>query len=78
LADYPSYISLSEAKRDSTGPLDSPIKKEHPLSMLCDAITGDTHDSHSMGNAERTYYPKKRHHQPANAAGIEIRGKSDA
>jgi hypothetical protein len=46
--------------------------------MLCDAITGDTHDSHSMGNAERTYYPKKRHHQPANAAGIEIRGKSDA
>jgi hypothetical protein len=30
-----------------------------------------------MGNAERTDYPKKRHHQPANATGIEIRAKSD-
>jgi hypothetical protein len=31
-----------------------------------------------MGNAVRTDYPKKLHHQPANEAGIEIRAKSDA
>jgi hypothetical protein len=54
------------------------IRPEHRLSRLCDATTGDIHDNHSMDNAARIDYPKKRHHQPAIAAGIEIRAKSDA
>jgi hypothetical protein len=56
----------------------SQIRPERHLSTLCDAITGDIHDNHSMGNAARTDCPKKRHRQPANAAGIEIQAKSDA
>jgi len=55
----------------------NPVRPARRLSRLCDAITGDIHDNHSMGNAARTDCPKKRHHQPANAAGIEIRAKSD-
>ena len=56
----------------------SQIRPERHLSTLCDAITGDIHDNHSMGNAARTDCPKKRHHRLANATGIEIRAKSDA
>jgi hypothetical protein len=56
----------------------SQIIPERHLLKLCDAITGDIHDNHSMGNAVRTDCPKKRHRQPANAAGIEIQAKSDA
>jgi hypothetical protein len=54
------------------------IRQAHHLSALCDAIAGDIHDNHSMGNAARNDCPKKQHHQPANATGIEIQAKSDA